>query len=119
MYKYSTYFALVHNLWVGTCTCNQNLTNGLVYKSFSSQSTTMNYRKLFIKIYTAVILLSFIMADPNNDIELNKPGMDGISSFTFRFIPEHGEEEFKFMPVKLNRFYSRCDMPVNDFNGIF
>ena len=79
----------------------------------------MNYRKLFTKIYTAVILLSFIMADPNNDIELNKTGMDGIKSFTCRFIPEHGEEEFKFMPIRLNRFYSRCDMPVPDFNGIF
>ena len=59
------------------------------------------------------------MSDPNNDITLNKPGMDGIKSVTFRFIPEHSENEFNFMPVKMNRFYSRCDMPVNDFNGIF
>ena len=116
MYHYSVYFALVYNLWVGIC--NQT-TNGCVHKTFSSQSSTMSYRKLFTKIYTAVILLSFIMADPNNDIALAKPGMDGIRSFTFRFIPDHSEREFDFMAVKMNRFFSRCDMPVDDFNGIF
>ena len=112
----SMYYCFLHTYKYLTTSLRDG-TGSSVQTEFSAQTTTMSLLKLFVKLFTAILLLSNITMQTNGSYKLQHTGANKVFSIHGRW-KEHANQFFVDMQQTLNNHY-HFYMEEDEYKNLF